>query len=681
MKRRDFMKSGVFALSAIALPAGALAQGAGAAGAVGRVPRSVLFGNPMRAAGQLSPDGQWLSWIAPLEGVLNVWVAPLSEPAKARALTASTRRPIRSYFWSAGSTHVLYIQDKDGDENWHVYVVPVSGGEARDLTPIAGVSAQVEGLSRDFPTTMVVGLNDRDKSWHDLWRVSILNGERERILENSQEFSGFLVDHRLAPRIATKARPEGGFTLFRLDGARAEQWRVIPPEDELTTSPTSFTRDGQTLYMTSSVGRDRAALLEINWSSGAERVIAEHPKADIGSALTDPETRRVQAAVANYTQAEYIVLDQAIAPDLTLLKSRLPGEVYVMSRTRADDKWLVAATAAEQPGTYHLYDRKGGSITELFSTYPQLSGYRLAPMRSEIVKAQDGLDLVCYLTLPAGEGNVARPAKPLPMVLNVHGGPWARDTYGYDAEHQWLADRGVAVLSVNFRGSTGFGKAFTNAGDREWGGKMLTDLTDAVAWAVKERIADAGKVAIMGASYGGYAVLSALTFAPDVFCCGVDIVGVSNLETFQSTIPPYWKSFIEVLARRVGDPRTEAGRAFLRSRSPVHAASRIKKPLLIAQGVNDPRVVQAESDQIVNAMRTNGLPVTYVLYPDEGHGFAIPENNKAFVAIAEQFLGKQLGFAPEPIGKDFEGASFTVPEGASHIPGLDAALAARPPRR
>jgi dipeptidyl aminopeptidase/acylaminoacyl peptidase len=331
---------------------------------------------------------------------------------------------------------------------------------------------------------------------------------------------------------------------------------------------------------------------------------------------------------------------------------------------------VVAASAAESPTTYHLYQRESGDISELFATQPELKSYTLARMRSAVIISRDGLELPSYYTLPAAEP--LRPIEPLALVLLVHGGPWSRDEYGFNALHQWLANRGFAVLSVNFRASTGFGKAFVNAGDLEWGRKMHEDLLDAVAWAVKEGIADKDRIAIMGGSYGGYATLAGLAFTPDVFCCGVDIVGPSNLETLLATIPPYWAAFFENLVRRVGDPRTEAGRQLLQARSPLYAAGNIKKPLLIGQGANDPRVKQSESDQIIAAMRAKALPVTYVLYPEEGHGFAEPANRIAFFAIAEAFLVQHLGGRAEPIGGDFAGAKFEVPQGADAVPGLTA---------
>jgi dipeptidyl aminopeptidase/acylaminoacyl peptidase len=351
-----------------------------------------------------------------------------------------------------------------------------------------------------------------------------------------------------------------------------------------------------------------------------------------------------------------------------------------VSRTLDDSRWVVATDDPLRGISSHLYDRRAGTVTKLFDQRPALIGQPLQPMHAREIRTRDGLTMVSYLTLPPGsdaDGD-GRPDRPVPMVLNVHGGPWARDTFGFDPEHQWLANRGYAVLSVNFRASTGFGKAFVNAGDREWAARMHDDLLDAVDWAVREKVTTADKVAIYGGSYGGYATLVGLTFTPDRFACGVDIVGPSNLETLLASIPPYWKSFFEDLARRVGDPRTEDGKKLLRERSPLWRADQIRRPLLIAQGANDPRVKQAESDQIVSAMKGKNLPVTYVLYPDEGHGFARPQNRTSFYAISEGFLSTCLGGRFEAVGNDFAGSSLQVPEGAQHVPGLSDALARMP---
>ena len=635
------------------------------------IPRAKLFGNPTRAQGQIAPNGRFLSWLAPHDGVLNVWVAPMAAIGEARVITRDKKRGIRFYAWAYNSQHIIYMQDEGGSEDWHIYAVPIDGGPGRDLTPFPGVSARIEQLSLDHPEALAVAINDRDKAWHDLYRIDINTAERQLLFENTDQLGAVLTDRQLTPRLAIKPRgPEGGKVVYRIDGTRLEEMFVVEHEDDLTTQPIGFTHDAATFYSISSIGRDKAALFATAWDSGSARLIAEHPKADISRVISHPVTGIIDAVGAKHLALDWIALSEPMAADLKQLHGALPGEVSIADRSLDDRFWVVAASAAESPTTYHLYQRESGDISELFATQPELKSYTLARMRSAVIISRDGLELPSYYTLPAAEP--LRPIEPLALVLLVHGGPWSRDEYGFNALHQWLANRGFAVLSVNFRASTGFGKAFVNAGDLEWGRKMHEDLLDAVAWAVKEGIADKDRIAIMGGSYGGYATLAGLAFTPDVFCCGVDIVGPSNLETLLATIPPYWAAFFENLVRRVGDPRTEAGRQLLQARSPLYAAGNIKKPLLIGQGANDPRVKQSESDQIIAAMRAKALPVTYVLYPEEGHGFAEPANRIAFFAIAEAFLVQHLGGRAEPIGGDFAGAKFEVPQGADAVPGLTA---------
>jgi dipeptidyl aminopeptidase/acylaminoacyl peptidase len=385
----------------------------------------------------------------------------------------------------------------------------------------------------------------------------------------------------------------------------------------------------------------------------------------------------VEGYRVSYLRSEWHALDSARAADFAFLSANVQGEWNPVSLTKDTNLWIVGRNDATAPGQFLLYDRKAKKISKLFTARPDLEGKPLVPMHPLELKARDGLTLVSYLTLPPGAdaNNDGRPEQPMPMVLLVHGGPWGRDGYGFNSMHQWLANRGYAVLSVNFRASTGFGKAFIRAGDKEWAGKMHDDLIDAVNWAVAQRIAPKDKIAIMGGSYGGYATLVGLSFTPDVFACGVDIVGPANLETLLSTIPPYWEAVRVKFARAIGDVSTDEGKKLLAERSPLTRAGAIKRPLLIGQGANDPRVKQAESDQIVAAMKEKKIPVTYVLYPDEGHGFARPENSLSFNAITEAFLAHNLGGRFEPVGDDFKGASVKVLEGADQVEGLAAALA------
>jgi acetyl esterase/lipase len=528
--------------------------------------------------------------------------------------------------------------------------------------------------SPDRPATVVIGLNDRDASWHDLYEVDIATADRRLLLRNEEELSGFVLDRALRVRLATRELPGGERLVLRHQDGRFQDMLRIPHEDSAGTNFMNCNAAGDAVFAFSSMGRDKTALVKVDWATGRQVVVAEHAKADIDDILIDPVTDEVEAASADHLQREWLPVagGEAAYRDLDFLRRRLPGEIAVASQTADGRQWVVHRSSPQEPGTYYLFDRARQSLRELFATRPELAQTPLRPMHSTIIRARDGLELVSYLTLPQGES--ARPKAPLPMVLLVHGGPWSRNSYGFDPSHQWLANRGCAVLNVNFRGSTGFGKAFLNAGDLEWGRKMQEDLIDAVAWAIAEGIAERNRIAIMGASYGGYATLAALAFTPDVFCCGVDRVGPSNLETMLATAPPYWASFFEFEARRVGDPRTEAGRALLRERSPLHQAHAISKPLLIGQGAQDPRVKQAESDQIVGAMQAQSLPVTYVLYADEGHGFVRPQSRLSWTAIAETFLAAHLGGRAEPLGQDLAGANLELRAGAGQIAGLADAL-------
>ncbi|UZW60403.1 S9 family peptidase [Lysobacter enzymogenes] len=665
----------------LSLALAAPAFAASAASADGElIPRSALFGNPERSGAQISPDGRYLSWLAPVNGVMNVWVAPAGEPAKARAVTDDAARGIRSYAWSYRSGTLLYLRDSGGDENFHLYSVDVAQpGAARDLTPYPKTRASLVRLAHRHPDRILVGMNDRDPKWHDLYEVDLGSGQRKLALQNNDRLAGYLADGDLNVGRATRSREDGGSELLASDGKGG--WKVVdtvPFEDSQTTEYEGYSDDGQLLYLTDSRGRDTAALYAID-AAGKKSLLLEDARADVGARLTDPVSDRVQAASVYYLRQQWKPLDPAIGKDLQWLQDKLgAGEVSVASRSLDDKTWVVGYGAAEEPGTTYLYRRGGAApeLTRLFSSRPALDGQPLVPMWPVEIPSRDGKTLVSYLTLPksADANGDGKPDKPVPLVLLVHGGPWARDYYGYNAGSQWLANRGYATLRVNYRGSTGFGKNFINAGDGEWAGKMHDDLIDAVDWAVKQGVSKKEDVAIMGGSYGGYATLVGLTFTPDTFKCGVDIVGPSNLETLLKTIPPYWASIFEQFARRMGDPRTEAGRKQLAERSPITRVDKIVKPLLIGQGANDPRVNQAESDQIVEAMRKKNIPVTYVLFPDEGHGFARPENSMAFNAVAEGFLAQCLGGRAQPIGGDFKGSSISVPAGADGVKGLSEAL-------
>ncbi|MCT2560146.1 S9 family peptidase [Tsuneonella sp. YG55] len=645
-----------------------------AAEAAPLIPREVLFGNPTRSAGRLSPDGKWLSWLAPRDGVMNVWLAPASDPDAARPMTAASDRPIRQYFWAPDSRSLLYIQDKGGDENFLLYGVDIAGGSEALLTPFEKTTVQMIGSSNTIKDKLLIGVNNRDARFHDVYLLDLGSGKMTEVLRNEGGYAGFLADDSLALRMALRANAAGGMDMFPIvDGTvAATPSEATTLEDSLTTSPAGYTSDGKTLYWIDSRGRNTAALVAQDTATGEKTIIAENPKADIGGALSNPTTGKVEAYSVNYLKTEWTALDPAVKASLDWLESKLEGQFSVTSRTDDDTKWVVVNDPVTSPAKAWLYDRKASTLTEFYTARPDLVGMPLQPMHPLEIPARDGKTLVSYLTLPPGS-DIDRdglPETPVPLVVLVHGGPWGRDSYGYNPYHQWLANRGYAVMSVNFRGSTGLGKDFISAGDLQWGRAMQDDLDDAMDWAVGKGIAPRDKVAIMGGSYGGYATLAGMAFTPERWACGVDIVGPSNLETLLKTIPPYWTPIVNQFHQRMGNPNTPDGLAMLKERSPLYSAGNIVRPLLIGQGANDPRVNQAESDQIVEAMKAKGIPVTYVLFPDEGHGFARPANNIAFNAVAENFLATCLGGRAEPIGEAVANSTAKVIEGAGYVRGL-----------
>jgi dipeptidyl aminopeptidase/acylaminoacyl peptidase len=607
---------------------------------------------------------------------MNVWVAPASDPTKARPVTAEKSRPMPEYFWSPDSSTILYLRDAGGDENYRLYAVDRNGGETRDLTPFEKTRVKVWGISRHVKDRILVGLNNRDPKWHDLYGLDLKSGKLTLVFQN-EGFSDFTVDDSLTLRMGTKASGGGGRDFYRIeDGkAAAQPFASVGLEDAQTTSPVGFTDDGRTLYWVDSRGRDTSALVAQDWATGKTTVLGQDARADVDNALVDPRTGRIDAYSVDYLTETWTGLTPRTKADLDWLATRLKATPQVRSRSDDDSVWVLSADPVTSPPASWRFDRRTRSLTRLFVTRPQLEGARLAAMHPVQIKSRDGLVQVAYLTLPAGsdaDGDGV-PEKPVPMVLVPHGGPWSRNSYGFSSTHQWLADRGYAVLSPNFRASTGFGKKFIAAGDLEWGRKMQDDLDDAVDWAIKRGVTTPGKVAIFGGSYGGYAVLAGMAFTPDRYACGVDQYGISNMQTLLGTLPPYWEALKAQFYRRMGDPTTEEGKALLKERSPLWKAGDIKAPLLIGQGANDPRVRPSESEQIVAAMKAKAMPVTYLFFPDEGHGWRRPENNIAFMAVAENFLQPCLGGRAEPIGGAVKASSMQAREGAANVPGLEAA--------
>lgn len=644
------------------------------------IPRKIFFGNPDKTSVQISPDGRHLAYLAPRDGVLNLWVAPRDNLDAAQPITHDTGRGIRFFYgWAYTNRHLLYIQDENGDENWHFYSVNLETQAVKDLTPFKGVQSRFQAISPFFPEEIIVGLNNRQPEWHDLYRVNLITGDRVLLVQNDQ-YADFLVDDQYRVLLAFRTTPEGGKEIFkRADQGEWESWNMIPAEDSLTTYPVGLDKTSDVLFMKDSRGRNTAALIAQNLATKQTTLLAEDPQADAHRVLCHPTEKHVQAVSFIYERKRWQILDPAIESDLNYLRMVAEGDVEIVSRTLDDKFWVALYLVDDGPSRFYLYDRQQRAVRFLFTDCQALENQPLVKMHSVVIQSRDGLNLVGYYSLPLGSDSNGDgiPDQPLPMVFNPHGGPWWRSFWCYSDWHQWLANRGYAVLSVNFRASTGFGKDFTNAGNLEWGGKIMEDQMDAVQWAIAQGIANPQKVAVFGGSFGGYSTLAGLTFYPETYACGVDLFGLSNLITVIENIPPYSKPILEVFMTRVGDYRTEAGRALLKKHSPLTYVDRICRPLLIGHGANDVRVKQAESEQIVNAMQARHIPVIYVLYPDEGHGFDRPENNLSFYAIAEAFLAKCLGGRYEPIGDDFKGSSLQVMTGMADVPELSEAMAAK----
>jgi dipeptidyl aminopeptidase/acylaminoacyl peptidase len=597
------------------------------------IPREILFGNPLKTGPKISPNGKIMSYIAPL----NLWVSTIGENDD-RPITFDTNRGILNYFWSQDNKHIFYLQDLNGDENWRLYSVNIETKEVKDLTPFENVQVQIIDHNKRFPNDIIIAMNKENEALHDVYHFNIQTNEFKKIAENPGNILSWLTDYNLKLRAAMSSNAEGSFDLLFRENEE-DEWRSILTwslEDTLNSHPISFTKDGNSLYLLDSRNFNTSRLVKLDLKTLEIEVIAQDDIYDVSDVLIHPDTYEVQMVTFNKERHENIVLDKSIKEDIEIISKLTRGDFSIYDRDNSDKHWLIGFTTDNAPYSFYSYDRENKKATFLFYNKPSLLDYQLAEMVPISFKARDGLTIHGYLTLPPIENK-----KNLPMVLNVHGGPWYRDSWGYNAEAQWFANRGYACLQVNFRGSTGYGKNFLNAGDREWGRKMHYDLIDAVNWAVEQGYADKNRVAIYGGSYGGYAALVGATFTPDVFKCAIDIVGPSNIITLIKTIPPYWINFLNNFKKRVGDPDTEE--EFLKEISPLFKVDNIKIPILIAQGANDPRVKQSESEQIVEAMKKKGIDYTYMLFEDEGHGFVKPENKIKFYTEAEKFLAKHLG--------------------------------------
>lgn len=604
------------------------------------IPRQILFGNPVKTSPEISPDGKRMAYIAPVDDVLNVWVGNVSSEAESnyQPVTQDRGRGVHFYFWASDNKHILYIQDIGGNENFHLYATNIATKETRDLTPFDNVRVHIINHDKRFPDELILGINKENPQVHDVYHLNLTTGELQLVAKNPGNIAGWGTDAQFKVRGALAVLPNGSQQLL-VRASEQDEWQPIitwNADDALTSGPLGFTLDGQSMYLEDARNVNASRLVRLYIPTGETTVLAEDPHYDVGDVLFNQDSYEVQAVAFNRDREEWIVLDEAIKMDFDRIKDIHQGDFSIISRDDADEAWLIAFTVDNGPVSFYAYNRKSQSATFLFDNQPELNNYTLAHTEPIFFTARDGLVIHGYLTLPVGVE-----AKNLAMVLNVHGGPWARDEWGYNPEAQWFANRGYACLQVNYRGSTGYGKDFLNAGNKQWGHKMHDDLVDAVNWAIERGIAAPRKVAIYGGSYGGYAALVGATFTPDLFCCAVDFVGPSDLNTFIKTIPPYWSKFLEQFHMRVGNPDTEE--AFLKLCSPLYKVDQIQIPMLIAQGANDPRVKQAESEQIVESMKNKGINYEYMLFPDEGHGFAKPENRLKFYTAAEKFLAKHLG--------------------------------------
>ena len=612
-----------------------------------------LLGNPVKSSARIAPDGTRLAYLAPSpSNVLNVWVRTVRKNDD-RMVTNDTKRGIRTHLWAEDSKHILYLQDVNGNENFHLFSADLGTNEVKDLTPHEGVRAQNLLVDRNHPDEVLVGLNLRDKKVFDMHRIKLSTGESKLDTENPGDVQGWWTDANFVIR-AAQAQSEDGGTVIRVRDSASAPWRDLAtfPADE-NGAFDDFAADGKSVYVESSIGSDVTRLIRLDAATGKEvEQIATDPRCDVGGVMVNDVTHKIEAVAFNYLRNEWKVMDPALAPDFEALKKAHDGDFMIVSRDRADRTWIVAYTDDNGPVATYAFDRKNKKPTLLFVNQPALEKAQLAAREPVVITARDGVKLVSYLTCPVGV-----PRKNLPMVLYVHGGPWARDQWGYDPTAQWLANRGYAVLQVNCRASTGFGKKFLHLGDKQWGGTMQDDLTDAVKWAIAQGVADPKRVAIMGGSYGGYATLAGLTFTPDLYACGVDIVGPSNLKTLLASIPPYWATIRRTFDVRMGEVDKDS--VLNQKCSPLFHVDKIRAPLLIGQGQNDPRVNVRESDQIAAAMRARNLTVEYVVYADEGHGFARPENRMDFYGRAEVFLSKQIGGRSEPFA-DVKGSAAQV---------------------
>jgi dipeptidyl aminopeptidase/acylaminoacyl peptidase len=618
------------------------------------IPREVLFCNPDITHIKISPDGKFVGYLAESNGVMNIWVQEFGKPETAKVVTNDSKRGITKFTWTYTAGILIYNLDLAGDENSGLYTVNVRTGENREITKPGHAFTDVAEVSHLRPNEVVILTNARDPNYFDFQILDLTTKATTLLFVNSENYAGILFDKSFNPILAAKTNMDGSSTTLLWDKKLSSFVKAgtVLFEDSMSTSAVCSSYSGDKVYLVESQGRDKAVFVEWDLKSNTRKVLSSNEMADVDDFLFHPVNEKLLYVSATYLKKEIKFYDDDFKLHFEYLKSVLGEDVDLTSLSHNCEQWVVTVSSSNKPISYCFYDVKSKQISEPIIARKSLLPYakKLSPMLPVEIKARDGLKLVSYLTLSKESAGNS-------LVLLVHGGPWYRDFYGYNSWHQWLSDRGYNVLSVNFRGSTGFGKSFINAGDLEWGRNMHNDLIDAVDWAIANGYADSKKVAIVGGSYGGYSALAGITFTPDTFAASVDIVGPSNLVTLLTTFPPYWLSFMPKFYKRVGDPTTEEGRKLLIERSPLTHVDKIKTPLLILQGANDPRVKKAEADQIYNSMVAKKIPVEYVLFPDEGHGFVRALNNMGSSAIIEDFLGKYLNGRVQPFGDHVEKSS------------------------
>ncbi len=614
------------------------------------IPRHILFSDPEKLNVKLSPNGQFVSYLAPHQGELNVWLAPIHALKEAKAVTQS-HQPIKEHCWSSDGDFLLYIYDEKGDENWQLHGFDIKSNQHIAYTP-KGCHAKIIHQSTKVPGKILIGLNQRDRHYHDVYLLDLQQNHLECVLENNH-FWEFIADDEFNLTLGINITTEGG-EYINLRSANQEVLAKVTQHDlfGLYFYPRlrlGLSSDSEKLYLAESLQSNTSRLIEVTLANGKRQDLGGQEKADICDVLLDPQKQPLAYAV-NQQRKEWFSLNEQAQSDLTFLRTFTDGDIDIVGQTLNNEQWLVAYVHDNGPVGYYHYQRGSQTMTHLFDSHPSFKNYAFTKMQPYLIKTRDGLECVSYLSLPQDK------QQPVPLVLMVHGGPNFRDFWGFNPIHQWLTNRGYGVLSINYRASTGFGKKHAMAGNGEWGRKIQDDLLDGVKWAIEKGFTTKEQVAIMGRSFGGYATLMALTQTPEVFCCGVDIVGPANLETMAAHFPPYWKSMQAIInGMMLGcDPKTPEGKAFLASRSPIHSVQQITKPVLIGHGSNDVRVLQAESDHMVEAMQENGIPVTYAYFPDEGHQFMHPGNRMAFYALAEAFLGKVLKGRVEPQDKSID---------------------------